>query len=1030
MSQTPPYDPLTGPASVVAVVVAHDGMQWLPDVLDGLAGQSRLPAVVVAVDTGSSDGSAQLLGRRLGEDHVARRSPGIPLGEAVAAGIETAAGLGADAEWVWILHDDSAPEPPALAALLARADGSPSTWVVAPKSRDWTGTRLIEFGATTDRSGHRETGVDPRELDQGQADLRTEALAAGTAGLLLRRSAWDRLGGFDGLGWPFADDIDLGWRVHAAGGRVALAPEAVVRHAAALTTGVRLTVRSDRRLRRIREMQVVIANTGRPWRTLLWLRFVLGAPLRALGLLLLRRLGAAEIELVAAAGLVAQRRRVTRAARSRDAERVVRPGDLRPLLAGLDARIRRLRDTTRAVPGRRDGGVHRYVETGPVDEASESLAADDGAALRRLVTRPGVAVFLLAAVVAVVAERHLFAGDLGGGRLLPAPAGAADLWAQYVAGFHPFGVGSSAPAPPAVALLAALSTLLLGKAWLAVDLIVLGAVPLSAASAWLAARQATDSTRLRWWAASAWALLPAVTGAVAGGRIDVCALAVLLPLAGRSLIRTLARQEPGQPGRWTACAATGLMLAVTAAWAPVILPLLLLSAAVAVLVAGAGRRRQQLAALIAIGVVALACCEPWSLSLLVHPADALAGIGLPDVVHGRPLPAERLLLLQPGGPAQPALWTGAALLLAAVVGAARGTRATRTGVAALAVGLAGAVAVSRLHEGSGTPAGRAWVGPALLLAGGGAILAAVAGAAGARAAMARRTFGLVQPVAVAVAVLAVAAVGWSGVSWLVRGAARPLTVGLGADVPLFVGDSLQAAASPRALVVSGSHPLAVAVVRTSAGPNLATGATASIPPSATEQSADAWMRAALADLVAGRRSAAGELARADVGFVVASGRAAAVISRGAAAAGGYTVTPSAGSLVFRAIGPVGEAVLSDGDPDAGAATGRVTVLPATAAGVADTQVAAVDTARTVLLAEPASSQWQLRVGSRVLPAVTEAGWQETWVLPAGVGGRIAIGWNDTSRAIWLWVELGLVVVALITAVPIAREEITPQRGPA
>src|SRR5689334_497730 len=119
-------------ATVTAVLVSHDGSRWLPAVLDALATQTRPPDQIIAVDTDSSDDSATLLRDRLGSGPVlsapARSSYGAAVREALAAGAGT--------EWVWLLHDDSAPAPDALAQLLAAAAAQPSADVLGPKVRE------------------------------------------------------------------------------------------------------------------------------------------------------------------------------------------------------------------------------------------------------------------------------------------------------------------------------------------------------------------------------------------------------------------------------------------------------------------------------------------------------------------------------------------------------------------------------------------------------------------------------------------------------------------------------------------------------------------------------------------------------------------------------------------------------------------------------------------------------------------------------------------------------------------------------
>src|SRR5205807_5525679 len=106
-------------------------------------------------------------------------------------------------------------------------------------------------------------------------------------------------------------------------------------------------------------------------------------------------------------------------------------------------------------------------------------------------TRPPVALTLVLTTMALIADRSVLGGQLHGGRLLPPAAGASDLWSAYTSGWHAVGLGSTTPTPPAIALLALLSSVLLGKVWLAVDVLMLGAVPLAGLSAYFSAGELT-----------------------------------------------------------------------------------------------------------------------------------------------------------------------------------------------------------------------------------------------------------------------------------------------------------------------------------------------------------------------------------------------------------------------------------------------------------------------------------------------------------------------------------------------------------
>ena len=150
----------------------------------------------------------------------------------------SAPGAAADeqVEWVWLLHDDCEPAADALEQLLRGAAETPKAAVLGPKVMDWSDRDvMLEAGLTIDTVGRRVTGIEPREVDQGQHDGDRDTLAVSSAGMLVRRDVWDQLRGFDPGMALFREDMDFCWRVHAAGFRVRVITDAVVFHAQAIT---------------------------------------------------------------------------------------------------------------------------------------------------------------------------------------------------------------------------------------------------------------------------------------------------------------------------------------------------------------------------------------------------------------------------------------------------------------------------------------------------------------------------------------------------------------------------------------------------------------------------------------------------------------------------------------------------------------------------------------------------------------------------------------------------------------------------
>jgi GT2 family glycosyltransferase len=239
--------PVLRTAPVLAVLVCHDGEVWLPEALAALRASTPRPRHVLAVDTGSLDATARLLSEAArGEDRVLdgvltrdrRTGFATAVQEAVSAAIER---WGDPGGWIWVLHDDCAPDPDCLATLLTAADASPSAGVLGPLSLDWNDPRLVvEAGLSTDSSGHRQTGIGPSELDWSrlgrghQYGQSTEVLAVPSAGMLVRRELWERLGGFDPAIPLLREDIDFGWRANRAGAVVLCVPAARMRHVRAV----------------------------------------------------------------------------------------------------------------------------------------------------------------------------------------------------------------------------------------------------------------------------------------------------------------------------------------------------------------------------------------------------------------------------------------------------------------------------------------------------------------------------------------------------------------------------------------------------------------------------------------------------------------------------------------------------------------------------------------------------------------------------------------------------------------------------
>ncbi len=701
--------------TVTAVVVTRGSSPYLAATLAALRAQSRTADSVVVVDVDTAPATSGHQDLQLGGARYVAGAGARTFGEAV----EVALGVAGAPEhgWLWLLHDDSAPAPGALAALTRSVEHSNAVAVAGCKQRRWeTGPDgapldpelsdrgvLVEVGHTVSPLGRRMTGIDDTEIDQGQHDSREDVLAVGLAGALVRASVWRHVGGTDPAYGQLGDSTDFCLRVRLAGHRVVVVPDAVVRHAQ-----VALHAPGSSGARRRGQLYLRLTSVA-PWiLPFAMLAMVVWAPFAAGYRLAMKQPDQARDELFAPLWAVFRLGLLLRARRRIARTSTVPRSVLRPLLGTWREVAAERRDKRLA-----RGEAHR-VDAAPSDLEQVELQA---LAIRR---RSALAVVVVAAVGLAAA---LFGPALGalasggrlvGGALLPAGGTTATAWSAATSGWVRDGLGTAAPADPLLFVLSGLSVLAGGSLQNTVDAVLLLALPLAAVGAWAAAGTVTRLMWPRVLAAFAWTVAPAFLGALDGGLLGAVLAHVLLPWTAVALVRAVrgqavdrvgppegaqegAAETPAAPrvsrvgaGSLGAAGTGGLLLTCVVAGAPALLPaaiLVLLAAALA-----APRRRIYLAL---APVPALVVGAPlWWTALRdgdrgLLTAEPLAGSGVPA-----PGTASGLELLL-GLPAAPAPWFdvpdggGPALVAARAVVAAGPWVA---GVLVLALALVGLLA--------------------------------------------------------------------------------------------------------------------------------------------------------------------------------------------------------------------------------------------------------------------------------------------------------------------------------------------------
>jgi GT2 family glycosyltransferase len=223
-------------ADVAAVVGNYEGAALLPDLLASLEEQTLRPTEVIVVDAGSSDASVEVA--TAAAAHVVH-APNEGLGFLYDRGVEAAT-----AEYVLLLNNDVALEPRCLELLAAELDADVARFAADATQLDWAGERVVHARTTLARGRLVREYLPGFHLDPVvPADAVVPTVCANGAAMLVRRSLFAGLGGFDETFFMEWEDLDLCWRAWAHGHPTVYVPAARVRHRVGAVTGEQVRTR-------------------------------------------------------------------------------------------------------------------------------------------------------------------------------------------------------------------------------------------------------------------------------------------------------------------------------------------------------------------------------------------------------------------------------------------------------------------------------------------------------------------------------------------------------------------------------------------------------------------------------------------------------------------------------------------------------------------------------------------------------------------------------------------------------------------
>lgn len=235
---------MTEPPALTVVTVTYSPGSHLDRFLSSLTVATDLPLDVVVADNGSVDGAPEEAVERYPGIRLMRMGGNLGYGSAVNRAVAT---VPADQEYLIVANPDVVWGPGSIDALLDAAGRWPKAGALGPLIRDPDGAiypsarhlpSLIRGGmhavvgfawkANPWTRSYRQERLEPTERPVGWL--------SGSC-LLLRRKAFDAIGGFDERYFMYMEDVDLGDRLSRAGWLNVYVPGAEILHDKGHSTG-------------------------------------------------------------------------------------------------------------------------------------------------------------------------------------------------------------------------------------------------------------------------------------------------------------------------------------------------------------------------------------------------------------------------------------------------------------------------------------------------------------------------------------------------------------------------------------------------------------------------------------------------------------------------------------------------------------------------------------------------------------------------------------------------------------------------
>jgi N-acetylglucosaminyl-diphospho-decaprenol L-rhamnosyltransferase len=229
---------------LVVVTVTYSPGPHLDRFLATLSHATDRPVSVVMADNGSTDGAPEEAVERHANTRLLRTGANLGYGTAVNRAV---AAIEQDSEFLIVANPDVQWGPGSIDALLEAAQRWPDAGALGPLIRDPDGSvypsarhlpSLVRGGmhAVVGPFWRGNPWTAAYRQDRQEPSERPVGWLSGSC-LLLRRAAFDQVGGFDERYFMYMEDVDLGDRLSRAGWRNVYVPSAEILHDKGHSTG-------------------------------------------------------------------------------------------------------------------------------------------------------------------------------------------------------------------------------------------------------------------------------------------------------------------------------------------------------------------------------------------------------------------------------------------------------------------------------------------------------------------------------------------------------------------------------------------------------------------------------------------------------------------------------------------------------------------------------------------------------------------------------------------------------------------------